>query len=205
MQNETSKGINKTRVEALSDGILAIIITLLVLEIKAPHLAASNSALELFEELGKIASKFISWIISFFTICVIWLNHHRLFKIFQHITPGLFWWNSYLLLWVSFIPFPTALLGDFPLNPLAVSFYGFIMAMMALAFSLMRLYVNRQAKILGESIDRMAFKKGTYFSIIFGPVPYLIGAGLAWMWPYASFAIYLAIPLYFIFPHAAQD
>lgn len=205
MQGVISRMINKNRLEALSDGILAIIITLLVLEIKVPHLEVANSPLELFDALGKIAPKFISWLISFFTICVIWLNNHRLFKIFQHITPGLFWWNSYLLLWVSFIPFPTALLGDFPHNPLAVSVYGGVMAMMALALSLMRFYVHRQSTILGESADQQAFKKGTYFSVVFGPIPYLIGAGLAWFFPYASFAIYLAIPLYFIFPHAAQD
>jgi uncharacterized membrane protein len=61
--------------------------------------------------LWELAPKFVSWVISFVTVCVIWLNHHRLFKLMSQIDNGLFWWSANLLLWTSFIPFPTALMG----------------------------------------------------------------------------------------------
>ena len=107
---------SKSRVETFSDGIFAIIITLLVLEIKVPHIDAPLSSKNLLESLLAILPKFISWIISFFTIAVIWVNHHRLFKQFKILDSGIFWWNTVLLMWTTFIPFPTAVLGDYPSN-----------------------------------------------------------------------------------------
>jgi len=160
----------KNRVEAFSDGVFAIIVTLLVLEIKVPHIDLHDNSGELFKSLIGLFPKFISWIISFFTVCVIWVNHHRLFKIFHIFNHGLFWWNAILLMWCSFIPFPTAVLGDYPNNQTAVLLYGIVMMLMALTFSLMRIYVAKNKSLLDSEIDLQKFKKGTLFSIIFGPV-----------------------------------
>jgi len=126
----------KNRVEIFSDGVFAIIVTLLVLEIKVPHIVIHDSSDQLLFALIGILPKFISWIISFFTICVIWVNHHRLFKMFGAINHGLFWWNALLLLWISFIPFQTAVLGDYHNNQTAIIFYGIVMMLMAFIFSL---------------------------------------------------------------------
>ena len=128
---------SKNRVEAFSDGIFAIIITLLVLEIKVPHISGHNSTSELLEALLELLPKFIGWIISFFTVAVIWVNHHKLFKQFKFLDHGIFWWNALLLLWTTFIPFPTAVLGDYPENATSVIFYGLVMALMASSFTLM--------------------------------------------------------------------
>lgn len=89
---------SKNRVEAFSDGIFAIIITLLVLEIKVPHIHEYNSAIELRQSLTALLPKFFSWIISFFTVAVIWVNHHKIFKQIKQIDSGIFWWNAFLLL-----------------------------------------------------------------------------------------------------------
>lgn len=195
----------KNRVEAFSDGVFAIIVTLLVLEIKVPHIAIHDNADQLLFALMGILPKFISWLISFFTVCVIWVNHHRLFKMCSGINQGLFWLNALLLLWISFIPFPTAVLGDYHNNQTAIIFYGIVMMLMALTFSLMRMYVLKTPSLLSKEVDLKKFKKGTTYSILFGPVLYLIGALVSFIHSYISFAIYFGIALYFIFPHSTEE
>lgn len=196
---------SKTRVETFSDGVFAIIVTLLVLEIKVPHIALHDSSADLYAALLGLFPKFISWIISFFTVCVIWVNHHRLFKMYGLFNHGLFWWNVALLMLCSFIPFPTALLGDYPNNQAAILFYGMVMMLMGLCFSMMRMYVAKHNQLLRPDIDVKKFKKGTFFTIIFGPALYFIGAVASFIHPYISFLIYLAIAIYFIFPHSTED
>lgn len=199
-----SEDISRGRVEALSDGVFAIVVTLLVLEIRVPHVAARDSLPELAGALWTLAPKFVSWVISFLTVCVIWLNHHRLFKLVGRIDNGLFWWNANLLLWTSFIPFPTALMGDYPTNRLAVSLYGWVMFLMALAFVLMRRHLHRRPHLFQEHVDQALFRKVTRHSIAMGPVAYALGAGLAWVSNIAAFACYGAIALYFVFPHSTR-
>jgi uncharacterized membrane protein len=193
--------IGRGRVEALSDGVFAIVVTLLVLEIKVPHVAEPASMAELGRALWTLAPKFTSWVISFVTVCVIWLNHHRLFTAVSRMDHGLFWLNANLLLWTSFIPFPTALMGDYPTSNLAVSFYGLVMFLMALAFVLLRVHILRHADLVHEHVDRAAFRKGTWYSIVMGPIAYALGAGLAWVSQIGAFVCYAAIALYFVFPH----
>src|SRR5512137_1005392 len=160
-----AEDVGRGRVEALSDGVFAIVVTLLVLEIKVPHVEAHESIAELAGALGDLAPKFVSWVISFLTVCVIWLNHHRLFNLMRRMDNGLFWWNANLLLWTSFIPFPTALMGDYPTNRLAVSFYGWIMLLMAFSFVLMRWHMLRNAALVHEQVDLALFKTKTIYSI----------------------------------------
>lgn len=190
---------SKSRVETFSDGIFAIIITLLVLEIKVPHIQEHHSADELFKAITGLFPKFIGWIISFFTIAVIWVNHHKIFKQIKQLDTGIFWWNAFLLLWTSFIPFPTAVLGDYPNNQTSVVLYGVVMSLMAVSFSFMRFYAIRKKDVLDESVNVQLFKKGTQLSLVFGPVMYLLGVALGFIHPYLAFAVYLGIPVYFIF------
>jgi uncharacterized membrane protein len=197
--------VGRGRVEALSDGVFAIVVTLLVLEIKVPHVANHGSVSDLLRALLDLAPKFASWVISFLTVCVIWMNHHRLFQLIGRLDRGLFWWNANLLLWTSFIPFPTALMGDYPGNRLAVSLYGVVMLLMALGFVLMRRRMIAVPGLLREQADRGAFLKGTGYSVLMGPVAYLVGAGLAWVSVAAAFACYAAIAIYFVFPHSTRS
>lgn len=196
--------IGRGRVEALSDGVFAIVVTLLVLEIEVPKVAAHDSLAELAGALLALAPKFVSWVISFVTVCVIWLNHHRLFKLMSRVDNGIFWWNANLLLWTSLIPFPTALMGDYATNRLAVSFYGWVMFLMALGFVLIRWHMHRKPDLLQDGVDRAVFRKGTLYSIAIGPVAYAVGSGLAWMNEIAAFVCYSGIALYFVFPHAMR-
>ena len=195
----------KNRVEAFSDGIFAIIVTLLILEIKVPHIQQADSIPELFNVIITLTPKFTSWVISFLTICIVWMNHHRLFQMFKCINVGLLWLNVHLLLWVCFVPFPTALMGDYPHNPLAVAFYGLAMVFTGLAFVLTRLYGLKNKELLNDSVSLKTYKKGIIFSIFFGPVCYLVGAALAWVNTYFSFVVYFLIAIYFVFSFGNKE
>jgi uncharacterized membrane protein len=196
--------MSKGRVEALSDGVFAIVVTLLVLEITVPHVDAHDSVRALAGALLALAPKFVSWVISFVTVCVIWVNHHRLLALVAQVDNGLFWRNANLLLWTSFIPFPTALMGDYPGNRLAVSFYGAVMLLMALAFVLMRWHLQRHDGLVQPHADRERLRAGTRLSILMGPVAYAVGAALAWVSAAAAFVCYAAIAAYFVLPRDAR-
>jgi uncharacterized membrane protein len=194
----------KNRVETFSDGIFAIIVTLLILEIKVPHIEHAASVGELAGAIIALLPKFASWIISFLTICIVWVNHHRLFETFKGINIVLFWLNVHLLLWVCFVPFPTALVGDYPHNPLAVAFYGVVMAFIGLAFFIARWYGLRNKELLKDGLNLKAYKKGVVFAFVFGFLFYLASAALAWVHPYLAFAAYFLIAMYFVFSFATK-
>lgn len=112
--NRAPEIISRGRVEALSDGVFAIVVTLLVLEITVPHVAEHESMAELARALWTLAPKFVSWVISFVTVCVIWLNHHRLFALVSRIDNGLFWMNANLLALDVVHPVPDVADGRLP-------------------------------------------------------------------------------------------
>ncbi len=195
----------KNRVEAFSDGIFAILVTLLILEIRVPHIENPCSAPELFASIMDLAPKFFSWIISFLTICIVWMNHHRIFDSFKGINVGLFWLNTHVLLWICFVPFPTALVGDYPRNPLAVAFYGLVMACTGTAFLLTRIYGLINPELLKETVSMKIYKRAILYSFFFGPVLYLIAAAMAWFNTLVSFALYFLIAVYFLFSFATRQ
>jgi len=96
-------------------------------------------------------------------------------------------------------------MGDYPGNRLAVSLYGLVMLLMALGFVLMRRRMIAVPGLLREQADRGAFLKGTGYSVLMGPVAYLVGAGLAWVSVAGPFACYAAIAIYFVFPHSTRS
>src|SRR5438552_2440548 len=122
------------RIEAFSDGVFAIIVTLLVLELKVPALKEPRSVEELAHHLVELLPTFLSWLISFIIVCKFWLNHHYVLGLARHANYAMVWLNAFFLMFQSFIPFPTALMGEFPANPLAVSFFGGVMALNTLIF-----------------------------------------------------------------------
>ncbi len=113
-----------TRVETFSDGVFAIVVTLLVLELRVPALSDPHSARELAAQLFEQLPKFLSWLISFIIVCKFWLSHHQMLDLARHADHGMMWLNSLFLMSQAFVPFPTALLGSDAGNPLAVSFFG---------------------------------------------------------------------------------
>lgn len=190
--------MEKTRLEAFSDGVIAIIITLLVLEIKVPHIEGEVTSSTIADALVKLTPKILSWALSFFMVLIMWVNHHRIFHEIKHSDNGLMWMNGLLLFFMSFVPFPTAFLGDYFSQPASMSFFGICMGLTALAFVLLRLYILKNSHLLKEGTDKENYSKLIKLSVI-GPVMYFLGSGVALLNVYAAFAIYTVIPVYFIF------
>src|SRR6266568_3699530 len=134
-------GLN--RIEGFSDRVFAIIVTLLVLEVKVPILHDRSSTSELGNRLVDLGPKFLSWLISFIIVCKFWLNHHHLLTFARHATYAMVWLNSIFLMGQSFIPFPTALMGEYHNNPLAVRFFGGVFAVNTLLFLALHAYIVR--------------------------------------------------------------
>jgi uncharacterized membrane protein len=189
--------LHLTRVEAFSDGVFAIVVTLLVLELKLPPLKDHASVSELAHQLVELAPKFLSWLISFIIVCKFWLNHHHVLNLASHADYGLAWLNSLFLMGQSFIPFPTAMMGEYVTNPLGVSIFGCVLAVNTLLFIALQRYVVRNLikPQLKSAQDPRALVKA-----LVGPASYLIGAAAAWVSVHAALVIYLLTPLFYITP-----
>jgi uncharacterized membrane protein len=193
--------LHLTRIEAFSDGVFAIIVTLLVLELKVPVLHEVHGVGELARSLGDLLPKFLSWLISFIIVCKFWLNHHHIFSLASHADYGLVWLNCLFLLAQSFVPFPTALMGEYPANPLAVSFFGGVMAVNTIMFITMHAHILRHLLKTGAAATVPANIIGRSF---LGVLFYLLGAGAAWLSVHLAFALYLVTPLFFIVPPSVE-
>lgn len=189
--------LHLTRIEAFSDGVFAIIVTLLVLELKVPELHDHASAGELARQLVALLPKYLSWLISFIIVCKFWLNHHHILGLARHADYGMVWLNSIFLMCQSFVPFPTAMMGEYPGNPLAVSFFGVVMAVNTLLFMILQAHIVRclVKPELAATQDPHIVRKS-----FVGPFFYLLGASLAWRSVHLAFAVYLLTPLFFIVP-----
>ena len=186
-----------TRVEAFSDGVFAIVVTLLVLELKVPALKDHASVSELAYQLVELVPKVLSWLISFIIVCKFWLNHHHVLGLARRADYAMVWLNSMFLMGQSFIPFPTALMGEYPDNRLAVSFFGSVFAVNTLLFLALHAYVvhNLIKPELAPRQDPHGMRKA-----MVGPASYLLGAAAAWVNIYAAFVIYALTPLFYITP-----
>ncbi len=188
--------VNETaRIEAFSDGVFAIAITLLILEIRVPESAAHGG---LGRALVELWPSYLAFIASFMTIGVMWLNHHRLFSLIQKSDDGLILYNLLLLLGITWIPFPTALLAEQLRGPdsrVAGVVYAWSFTALAIVFNLMWRHVVR-AKAVSEHLDVPAITR----QYLLGPLMYaaLIGValinGVACLIGSAMYALYFSLP-----------
>jgi TMEM175 potassium channel family protein len=196
--NRFSRGeLRLGRIEAFSDGIFAVAATLLVLDLKIDHLSDPHSVRELGQTLLGQLPKFYSWLISFVIVCKFWLNHHHVLALARHATNGMVWLNSIFLMFQSLIPFPTALMGKFPENPLAVSLFGVVMAFNTLLFIALHAYILRnllKPELVGTQDPHIIRKS------FVGVFSYLAGVAAAWFNVDMAFVIYALTPLFFIVP-----
>lgn len=200
MSRKSKNYFSKSRLEAFSDAVFAILITLLVLELKVPEITNELNKEDLWKGLYKLSPKFLSWVMSFLTICVIWVNHNRFFRHFKVIDHGVFWWNAIFLLFTSFIPFPTAVLGDYPLNQIAILLYGGVMTGMGLSFACMRIYAIKEGNMFEDNVDLSQITNKDIYSFLWSPAVYLFGSLASYISVYLSYAVFIFIPIYFFFP-----
>src|SRR5579862_8569619 len=123
--------MKSSRLEAFSDGVIAIIITIMVLELKVPH--TSDLA-----ALKPLVPAFLSYVLSFLYIGIYWNNHHHLLHSTKHVTGGILWANLHLLFWLSLFPFTTAWMGENHLAATPAAVYGFVLLMAAIAYYILQ-------------------------------------------------------------------
>jgi uncharacterized membrane protein len=186
------------RVEAFSDGVLAIVITLLVLEIKVPQVVATDAAL--WGAMLQLLPKVLAWVVSFAFVLVFWVAHHYFFNGLKHVDRGLLWLNGLFLLCISFTPFPTGFVGDYPLARPPLVLLNCVMLVTACAFSAMRWYATAYPGLYEEQHlprARAALKRS-----MVGPALYLIGFMSAFVSPFPAIAVQVIVPILFFLPGA---
>jgi len=181
--------MGKNRLEAFSDGVIAIIITIMVLELKVPHGAD-------FRVLIPLWPVFMSYVLSFIYVGIYWNNHHHLIHAVQEVSGGVLWANLHLLFWLSLLPFVTAWMGENHFETAPTALYGFVLFMCASAYSILAksLIANHPKNAtLAEAIgdDR----KGKISIVL-----YLAGIVLAWFAAWIGFLAYFAVAVVWLVP-----
>jgi uncharacterized membrane protein len=178
-----------SRLEAFSDGVLAIIITIMVLELKAPEETTLDSLLSK-------APIFISYIASFIYLGIYWNNHHHLFQITERVSGKVLWANLHLLFWLSLIPFTTTWIGDNHEASLPVATYGIVLFMCALAYFIL------QHIIIKTHDEQFVLKKaiGKDWKAKISTVLYIIGIGLSYVNVWIAMACYVLVAIMWIVP-----
>jgi uncharacterized membrane protein len=179
-----------SRLEAFSDGVIAIIVTIMVLELRAP-------AQPTLAALWKIAPIFISYGLSFLVVAIMWVNHHHMIHVVRQVTARLLWANLNLLFWMSLVPFVTDYLGKNYREPLAVALYGLDLFLCSCAFTLLRMELIRQESGNSDMVDyhRAVQRKNALSATL-----YLSSVPLAYVSVYVSFFIFALIPAMYFLP-----
>ena len=128
--NTSRRTMSKGRLEAFSDGVIAIIITIMVLELKPPH--GTEVA-----DLAQVLPGWLRYALSFVYVGIYWVNHHALFDRIQKVDGGILWTNLHLLFWMSLVPYVTAWAGENPMAPLPVALYGAVLLLCSISFMLL--------------------------------------------------------------------
>ncbi|MDB5959035.1 MAG: hypothetical protein JWP59_329 [Massilia sp.] len=181
--------MGKNRLEAFSDGVIAIIITIMVLELKVPHGAD-------FRVLLPLWPVFMSYVLSFVYIGIYWNNHHHMLYVVQKVSGGVLWANLHLLFWLSLTPFVTAWMGENHFQAAPVAAYGVVLLMCALAYTILARVLIRhhpENHALAEAIG--SDRKG-WISIGL----YIAGIALSVPFPGLGFAMYVIVAIIWLIP-----
>jgi uncharacterized membrane protein len=200
--NNTPGMIPTARVEAFSDGVIAILITIMVFDIKVPDFRHELTHHEALRTIYHVLPKFGAFLASFLVLGIMWVNHHHMFHLVQRVDTKLLWLNMHLLFWMALVPFPTSMLGANPELPDAAALYGGVLTMTAVAFTLMRRYavtsgaMRQTTEALTKEVKRV--NRRVLTKNLVGIAAYLASVPLAFVSVYASFACFL-IPLILFF------
>ena len=183
------------RIAAFSDGVIAIIITIMVLELRLPEAAAKGEVWSSF--LAPLAPKVAIYALSFFIVGALWINHHRLLSAVRRATPELMWLNLLLLFFISLVPLATAFLGEHPQLPRAISFYALIMALSSAVFGLLRYCLGRMPE---HDRAHLQFRRATLVRSFISTLLYATAAITALLSPVAALALLVFVPAMFNIP-----
>ena len=178
-----------SRLEAFSDGVLAIIITIMVLELKVPHEVDLSA-------LRPVLPVLLSYVLSFIYLGIYWNNHHHLFQATEEVSGGILWANLHLLFWLSLFPFTTAWMGENHLATIPTAVYGFVLLMAAIAYLVLeRTIIAREGR---ESLLAQAIGKDRKGKI--SPLLYLAAIPLAFVSSWIAGGLYVFAALLWLIP-----
>ena len=181
--------MHKGRLEAFSDGVIAIIITIMVLELRVPHESGMAA-------LRPLAPVFFCYLLSFAFIGIYWNNHHHMLQAASHVTGAAMWANLHLLFWLSLVPFATAWMGQTAFAPAPVATYGVTMLMSGVAYVILaRVLIREHGKDSTLARALGADWKGNLSLVL-----YAAAIALAFLWPRIACAIYIAVALLWLIP-----
>ena len=184
-----------SRVLALSDGVFAIIITLLVLEVHVPELTQGHS---LNEALAELRPSLVAFVISFILAGMYWVGHRDLFALIRHTDRGMVWLNILYLLPLCLLPFGASLIGRYDQEPVALRIYGLLLVAIAVMRVVIRLYATNRPRLLWQRLDARQRRAGLTLNLSPGLV-YLLAILVAGSAPEVSLLIYAGLPvLYFL-------
>ena len=181
--------MSKGRMEAFSDGVIAVIITIMVLELKVPHGAEAAA-------LAPLAATFLTYVLSFVFTAIYWNNHHHLLHAVHHVTGGTLWANMHLLFWLSLVPFVTGWMDENHFAPVTVAAYGLVLLCAGIAYFILTrvlLATHGQDSLLAKAL-------GSDFKGKISVVLYLAAVALAFVQPWISLAIYVLVALMWLVP-----
>jgi uncharacterized membrane protein len=181
--------MTRNRLEAFSDGVIAIIITIMVLELKVPH-EASIAALR------PLASVFASYVLSFVFIGIYWSNHHHLLHTVEHVNGRILWANLHLLFWLSLVPFVTAWMGENEFASAPVAVYGLVLLFASIAyFVLTRVLISTHGRN-----SKLAHAVGRDSKGLISTAIYLIAVAIALIKPWLAFTMYVLVAIMWLVP-----
>lgn len=181
--------MGKGRLEAFSDGVLAIIITIMVLELKVPHHAHMDALLPLWPV-------FLSYLLSFVYLAIYWNNHHHMLHAASRVSGGVLWANLHLLFWLSLVPFVTGWMGENHFAPTPTAAYGVVLLMAAMAY-----WILQRAIIASHGAGSvLAAAVGSDWKGHLSPVLYAIAIPSAFLHPALAGGLYVAVALIWIVP-----
>ena len=194
MRSETA------RIEAFSDGVFAIAMTLLVLNFKVPHNMHGEAPLA--EALMASWPVFAAYLTSFATIGIMWVNHHYLFTVIHKVDHWLFITNLFLLLLVTFVPFPTSLIAEYvgaPGEKTAAAFYSGTFFVISIAFQFLWRHASKDRRLIGDAVDESVVR-GISSSYRYGPPLYLAALVLSFISVTAAMAVTFGLAIFFAIP-----
>ncbi|HWA01271.1 MAG TPA: TMEM175 family protein [Caulobacterales bacterium] len=183
--------MEKDRLLAFSDGVIAIIITIMVLELRPPHAPT-------WEALRELAPVFLSYVLSFIYIAIYWNNHHHMLYVAKGVNGAILWANMGLLFCLSLVPFATAWMGETEGAPLPTAIYGVSLILPAFAYLLLQTLLVRSDG--PDSTLARAVTSGNDWKGKLSPVAYALGIALAFWTPQISWALYVLVALVWLVP-----
>lgn len=181
--------MKKSRIEAFSDGVFAIIITIMVLELKPPEETSING-------LISIAPLFISYLVSFVYVGIYWNSHHHLFQVTEMVNGKILWTNLHLLFWLSLIPFATSFIGENHLETIPVALYGFIFLMSGIAFLILKSQILKNYEKDAAIHQMIGSHKKEYASLAI----YVVGIGFSFVNTYVAIICFMGVASVWFLP-----